>query len=187
MNKPECIIIHHYATSKGNAEIFRRAHKKRGWREVGYHYIIGNGTNSGDGEAEVGRGESETGAHTVDYNNKSIGICLVGNFEEQVPTEKQLKTLLALCRDIMGRYSIPAEKVLGHREVSNTLCPGKNFDLEKFRAGLLRDYIGHWAESSIKRAIAAKVMSGYPDGSWKPEQPITRAELAVILDRLGVL
>lgn len=46
------------------------------------------------------------------------------------------------------------------------------------------DITNHWAEPSIRRAIDKGLMQGYPDGSWKPEQPVTRAELAVILDRL---
>ena len=46
------------------------------------------------------------------------------------------------------------------------------------------DITGHWAESSIRRAMDMGLMKGYPDGSWKPDQPVTRAELAVILDRL---
>lgn len=49
------------------------------------------------------------------------------------------------------------------------------------------DYTGHWAEKSIRKAIGAGIMKGYGDGTWRPEQPVTRAELAVILDRLGVL
>lgn len=51
----------------------------------------------------------------------------------------------------------------------------------------LTDYAGHWAEKEIKKAIKAGVMEGYPDGTWRPEQPVTRAELALVLDRLGVL
>lgn len=46
------------------------------------------------------------------------------------------------------------------------------------------DITGHWAEQSIRRAMDKGLMQGYPDGSWKPDQPVTRAELAVILDRL---
>lgn len=45
----------------------------------------------------------------------------------------------------------------------------------------------HWAESSCRKAKAKAVMKGYPDGDWKPDKEVTRAELAVILDRLGLL
>lgn len=46
------------------------------------------------------------------------------------------------------------------------------------------DVSGHWAERAIRRAISRGIMLGYPDGSFQPEKPVTRAELAVILDRL---
>src|SRR5690606_18455258 len=55
------------------------------------------------------------------------------------------------------------------------------------RAYGLPDYSGHWAEKSIRKAIGAGIMLGYGDGTWRPEQPVTRAELAVILDRLKLL
>jgi N-acetylmuramoyl-L-alanine amidase len=49
------------------------------------------------------------------------------------------------------------------------------------------DITGHWAEPSIRKAIEKGVMKGYTDGTFKPDDPVTRAQLAVILDRLGLL
>ena len=49
------------------------------------------------------------------------------------------------------------------------------------------DYEGHWAEESIRKAITTGVLKGYEDGSFQPDKSITRAELCVILDRLGLL
>lgn len=190
MNKPEYIIIHHSATDKGNAEVFRKAHMAKGWRDIGYHYVIGNGTYTGDGEIEEGRGNDEVGAHAKGYNDKSIGICLVGNFEKYPPSQAQIKSLVKLLKSLLPEYKIPIADVIGHKEVNNTLCPGIYFDIEKLRKELLEaitDYSGHWAESSIRKAIQAKAMLGYGDSTWQPDTPVTRAELAVILDRLGVI
>ena len=196
VNNPEYIIIHHSATKQGDAETFRRAHKANGWRDIGYHYVIGNGTYSGDGEVETGRPENESGAHcSADgMNFKSIGICLVGNFDIDKPTVAQMEALERLCRDIMARYKIPVSRVLGHGEVAATNCPGKNFDMAAFRKRLeakkveKKDYEGHWAETYIKKAINYGYMTGYPDGSFKPDNPISRAEfarvLSFIIDRL---
>lgn len=47
------------------------------------------------------------------------------------------------------------------------------------------DITGHWAEREIRSAIERGLLRGYPDGTLRPEQPVTRAELAVILDRLA--
>jgi len=49
------------------------------------------------------------------------------------------------------------------------------------------DLTGHWAEDACRRAEEKGVMRGYPDGSWCPDKPMTRAELATVLDRLGLL
>ena len=46
------------------------------------------------------------------------------------------------------------------------------------------DVTGHWAEKSIRRCMERGLLQGYPDGSFQPDKPVTRAELAVILDRL---
>jgi N-acetyl-anhydromuramyl-L-alanine amidase AmpD len=189
LNNPEYIIIHHSATKQGDAETFRRYHVQvNGWKDIGYHYVINNGTYKPDGLIEKGRGEKEVGAHAIGYNNRSIGICLVGNFDEDRPTEAQMQALVQLCKDIMQRYNIPAKNVLGHRETgAKKTCPGKNFDMNAFRKMLegksveKKDYEGHWAEEYIKKAINAGYMTGYPDGSFKPDNPITRAEFARVL------
>lgn len=49
------------------------------------------------------------------------------------------------------------------------------------------DLTGHWAEDACRRAEERGVMRGYPDGSWAPDKTLTRAELATVLDRLGLL
>ena len=49
------------------------------------------------------------------------------------------------------------------------------------------DVTGNWAEASIEKAKKKRIMNGYEDGSFKPNQPVTRAQLAAILDRLGLL
>ena len=49
------------------------------------------------------------------------------------------------------------------------------------------DLTDHWAEKSCRNAERKGIMKGYPDGTWQPDKPVTRAELAVILDRLGLL
>ena len=49
------------------------------------------------------------------------------------------------------------------------------------------DLTGHWAEDACRRAEERGIMRGYPDGSWAPDKTLTRAELATVLDRLGLL
>ena len=137
------IVIHHSATTGGSAPSFERYHTRvRGWDSLAYHFVIGNGTQTGDGVIEIGpRWElQQAGAHTgvPRYNEEGIGICLVGDFTTQLPTERQFSSLYSLVRYLMARYNIPAGDVLGHRECqgSATECPGKNFPIEEFRRSL---------------------------------------------------
>jgi uncharacterized protein YjdB len=52
---------------------------------------------------------------------------------------------------------------------------------EQPTARVFNDLHGHWAEEAIGRLAAAGIIEGYPDGSFKPEQNITRAELAAMI------
>ncbi len=44
-----------------------------------------------------------------------------------------------------------------------------------------RDLAGHWAEAAIRQAVQAGIVSGYPDGTFKPDRTVTRSEFAVML------
>lgn len=146
-NHWQYIVLHHSGTSQGSATSFDSYHRNvRGWEHgLGYHFVIGNGTHSGDGEIEVaGRWRSQLqGAHAGDthYNRLGIGICLVGNFEEDGgPTKKQFKSLVMIVHYLSERYHIPLSGIVLHKEVleNHTACPGKNFPYEKFMERLRR-------------------------------------------------
>ncbi|MFQ5965512.1 MAG: peptidoglycan recognition family protein [Candidatus Scalinduaceae bacterium] len=130
------IVLHHSATNEGNAHTFDRYHtEKRKWSNgLAYHFVIGNGTRSGDGEIEVGsRWKKQIhGAHTanIELNRVSIGICLVGNFEDSnEPTYNQFESLVSLVNYLSNRYNIPKSNIIRHNQVAqkNTACPGKHF------------------------------------------------------------
>jgi len=134
------IVIHHSATPNGSAAVFDRQHRAKGWDELGYHVVIGNGTNSGDGQVEVGSRwpVQKWGAHakTADnrYNEQGIGICLVGNFENTRPTARQMQSLAKLVAYLMQTYRIPASRVIGHRDTGkSTDCPGRYLNIAEVR------------------------------------------------------
>jgi len=131
------IVIHHSFTQSGNEAIFDRYHREqKGWLGVGYHFVIGNGHGSPDGAIEVTfRWEKQLqGAHAgVDeYNTHGIGICLVGNFEQNYPTEKQMASLVALTNYLQDRCRIPTSHIFLHRHLKPTGCPGRNFPFFRF-------------------------------------------------------
>ncbi len=142
LNRPRWhhIILHHSATANGNAAIFDRYHRQRGMENgLAYHFLIGNGTDSGDGEIEIGNRWTRQlqGGHvrSLAYNENSIGICLVGDFERTHPTQKQLAAELELVEFLKRALLGGRPTILVHREVpgEHTLCPGRHFPVDEFK------------------------------------------------------
>lgn len=128
------IVIHHSATDGGNAELFDRSHRARGFDELGYHFVITNGNGASDGLIEVGSRwwKQKWGAHTGgtpdnEYNNFGIGIGVVGDFTDRLPSKAQLASLRRLVRCLVEAHDVPAGNVIGHRDAPNTAtaCPGE--------------------------------------------------------------
>ena len=106
------------------AEIRRWHTKDRGWRDIGYHRVI-----APDGSIGIGRSVYEIGAHVMERNRGTIGICLVpvktvthiGTFEEFYTTAQRtaLRGYLAELRALT-----PLRWVTGHNDYAAKLCPG---------------------------------------------------------------
>ncbi len=118
------IIIHCTATPAGREVAVSEIdcwHRARGFRCIGYHYVIHL-----DGSIERGRHESETGAHCKGFNSHSIGVCYVGGLEASgnpadTRTPAQKKALVKLVAELRGRY--PQATVHGHNEFAAKACP----------------------------------------------------------------
>ena len=81
---------------------------------------------------------TDSGAHCKqrDMNRQSLGICVIGNYDRQtVPTDVWDKTV-GLVQSLITVFDIPVENVKGHRDYAPKSCPGKMFDLDKFRSNL---------------------------------------------------
>ncbi len=127
-NYPEFIVVHHSGgtdanpledTSHHTANIMESYHLSKGWEGLGYHYVIHK-----NGDVWKGRPEHYHAAHTVGYNNKSIGICLAGNFDATLPTKEQEKSLTTLLKELQVKYNIPSDKIVPHRTFANKSCYG---------------------------------------------------------------
>ncbi len=137
----QAIVIHHAAFQSGDALAIHKVHLGNGWDGLGYHFVIGNGTQSGDGEIEVGfrwrdqlKGAHARAAPGDDnrWNLHSIGICLVGDFTTAPPSQRQMDALVRLVRALMAEYHIPARDVVPHSFVHATECPGARFPWSGF-------------------------------------------------------
>jgi hypothetical protein len=134
------VVLHHSDDTAGCCSKYDKIHRGKGWENgCGYHFIVGNGSMTADGQVEVGpRWVSQIqGAHakTPDnrFNEEGVGIVLVGDFEHGPgPSRVQYDSAVRLTRWLMARYHIPLDRVLRHQDAKATACPGKNFPWAKF-------------------------------------------------------
>jgi len=146
-DKWKYIIVHHSATEFGNARVFDVGHQQRGFtRGLGYHFVIDNGTQTKvDGQIEASPRwiKQLDGAHCSagGMNSKAIGICLVGDFNNSVPTQQQMDSLVYLVNILRKAYDIPEENILCHRDVygAKTDCPGDTFPWWEFKQRLITE------------------------------------------------
>lgn len=119
------IIVHCTATPEGKdfkAKDIDRWHRERGWKKIGYHYVIDL-----DGTIEKGRGENEVGAHCSGRNAHSIGVVYVGGLAKDGKTPKDTRTeaqkeaLWKILISLIIKY--PDATIHGHNEFSSKACP----------------------------------------------------------------
>ena len=128
------IVIHHSQSAGGAVDFLRWYHRKRGWTDVGYHYIIPNGLPNGewkageDGAIQRGRADDVVGAQARGHNRESLGICLIGDFTKDKPTARQMKAVKRLCAKLCKKYDLTPDAIVEHRKLPrcNTDCPGKH-------------------------------------------------------------
>ena len=132
MGRVSRITVHHdgmtpfMSTSSSSAaqrlESIRNAHVSgNGWADIGYHYVV-------DPAGRVWEARSTTlqGAHVKDNNEGNIGVMVMGNYEQQVPTSAASKSLDDFVASLMHRYQVGVGRVFTHREIRPTACPGVN-------------------------------------------------------------
>jgi N-acetylmuramoyl-L-alanine amidase len=125
MRKINEIILHCSATAEGknfHASDIDKWHKAKGWKGIGYHFVIDI-----DGTIEPGRPVGEVGAHVVGHNTNSIGICYIGGCAKDGKTPKDTRTpaqklsMYKLLYDLLCAY--PKAEVHCHNEYDPKACP----------------------------------------------------------------
>lgn len=134
------IVVHHSANPMGSAESLTQQHNARGFKGLGYHFVISNGQGAPDGQIFVGYrwpdqlpGVHVAGTKAEQYNRQTIGICLIGDGERREFTEAQVTRLAELVAALQNRLGIPDRNVVLHRDVAPTASPGRLFPEATFR------------------------------------------------------
>ncbi|KAM3964005.1 peptidoglycan-recognition protein LB-like [Aphomia sociella] len=123
------VVIHHTyippacndtKQCKADMKAMQDYHKSLDWGDIGYNFCVGS-----EGGAYEGRGWETIGIHASAANSVSIGICLIGDWREELPPAQQLQTTKALIEEGVKRGYISSDyKLIGHKQVNPTECPG---------------------------------------------------------------
>lgn len=147
--KTDMIVIHHTGNLTDDdlsAEQIHYIHLANGWSGCGYHFIIRK-----NGVIEQGRPVDMQGAHAADENWHSIGVHFSGNFEYVEPTDAQIECAAYLIGWLCETYDIPIHRIVGHRDLMATACPGR-FLYDKMQ--LIRDkaawYMKHYKNGNYE-------------------------------------
>lgn len=117
------------------------------------------------------RGIKKADLHIV-RETKCPAILIEGGFMDSTIDIKKLRD-----KTVLGNAGkLVAQALARHLKLTKKQAPTQTNDYEK-----------HWAAPSIKKAMDAGVMAGYGDGDFGPEDSLSRAQMATILDRLGLL
>lgn len=170
------VVLHHSASPDVPAAEIHAWHLARGWAGIGYHFVIRK-----DGSIERGRPLDAIGAHAgAGVNGCSIGICLCGNFMNEVPTRQQIISLLELLAWLNAAYISSAAAGLDiklHREVATTECPGILFPVEQIRKSRQSaaangggKLVEEWKNNLLQEARAADLIHEEHD----PDEPAAK-------------
>lgn len=118
------IVVHCTATfpdQRVTVEDITRWHKQRGFKTIGYHFVIAQ-----DGTVHEGRPIEDIGAHCKDHNAHSLGVCYVGGLAADgkpadTRTPEQRESMLQLLTELKERF--PDAAIHGHRDFANKACP----------------------------------------------------------------
>lgn len=170
-NSPIRHIVLHYSATYPDQDLdvddIRKMHKARGFNDVGYHYIIKR-----DGTVQKGRADSVVGAHVAGHNTGSLGICCIGGIERATGpnvgvdnrTQAQKDATVLLVNDLLRKH--PNAKVVGHRDLKPTQCPG--FDVKTWWAAVGGDPASD-ARTELQTLLRGMgLYTARVDGIWGP-------------------
>lgn len=144
------LVIHHSAGSFADPHAIHSWHLNRGFAGGGYHYVVSNGYPNyqlylakqryGLGMVWSMRPPEMCGAQAKGFNKRSIGICVIGHYDQEYPLLHCWNAAVRLAYDLTVTYQIPIENIIGHFEtyplrgkpVAKS-CPGNLWDMQLFR------------------------------------------------------
>ncbi len=126
-SRTDYIALHHAEASKCTVQDIDLWHKQNGWAGIGYHFFVKK-----DGTVYRGRPIDSMGAHVSGMNDRSIGICAEGKYTTETMPDVQKKAICELLVYLKDNF-YPTASIVGHREIGESDCPGKNYPLDEIK------------------------------------------------------
>lgn len=104
-------------------ELQQWSRTEKDWIDIPYHFMIDPA-----GVIYEARPINYPGATNTDYNPTGHAlICLMGNYENATVNQEQLQAVIELTAFLAEQFHVPLYDIKGHKDYTETLCPGKNF------------------------------------------------------------
>ena len=126
------LCVHHSAgTQNETVDSIRAYHKSKGYADCAYHFVMQRDSN-GKWHLKRGRPDTMQGCHGVtSYNRTYLGFVVPGNYSKTKMDEELYQAVLGAVKHIMQLYGL--KKLVGHREIKATECPGNLFPLNRLK------------------------------------------------------
>lgn len=142
------LVQHHMAhQSWGITEVHNFHRNGNGWSGIGYNWWI-----DFDGNIYEGRGWNQ-GAHASGYNTTSLGIGYQGDFTKQKMPDAQLRAGIELNNWLMAELGLSTNAIIGHNQIGNTACPGRNFRMSELKSGTVSGGTSKGSSSENKSGV----------------------------------
>jgi len=157
LKKIDKIICHHPAHPSWDINDIHKYHRdSKGWSGIGYNYFV-----TFDGRIQEGRGRNQ-GAHTLGgWNTKSLGVSFQGDFSKQLMTDEQVDSGAELIASLIRNEGLGINDVVGHGDLWNTACPGKNFRMTALKNTILNELNPNTEKEMVKMLL--KIGDRSPD------------------------
>ncbi len=183
------VHIHHtwipnYSHFNGSNHQTLQASMRKYHIDAGYGDIAQHITIFPDGRILLGRDFNQIPASISNRNTGAFCIEQVGDFDKgkDTQTKEQKQALITVLKFLVNRLGL---NIVYHNEYSTKTCPGSGFmSKEELMKQVKDDIAGHWAEKEINQFKKLGILNGFPDGTFRPDEPMTRAQFAAAMSKI---
>jgi len=119
------IMIHHTAgRASATIDEVGELHKQRGFKEIGYHFLLRYDGLTARWRVEHGRSERSAGAHCPGANKTHLGVAVAGDYRERSLPPLAASVLVMLLAELCSEYRIATSEIIPHCDRRPTECPG---------------------------------------------------------------